>query len=95
MILEIAEMSVKPGSEKEFAEAHAAASETFGQAEGMLSARLTQGVETPTNFVLLVEWADLGAHERYRATDQYAQWRAAIGPHVAGPASVQHTRVVA
>jgi quinol monooxygenase YgiN len=95
MILEIAEMSVKPGSEKEFTEAHATASEAFGPAEGMLSARLTQGVETPTKFVLLVEWADIAAHERYRGTEQYGHWRAAIGPYVAGPAAVQHTRVVA
>jgi quinol monooxygenase YgiN len=95
MVLEIAEMSVKPGSEKEFTEAYAAVSETFGSAEGLLSARLTQGVEVPTNFVLLVEWADLAAHERYRETERYAQWRAAISPHVAAPAAVQHTRVVA
>jgi quinol monooxygenase YgiN len=95
MILEIAEISVKPGSEKEFAEAHAAASEAFGSAEGVLSARLTQGIETPTKFVLLVEWTDIAAHERYRDTEQYAQWRAAIGPYAAGPAAVQHTRVVA
>ena len=95
MILEIVEMSIRPGSEKEFTEAHATAIEAFGPTEGILSARLTQGVETPTNFVLLAEWADLAAHERYRATEQYAKWRAAIGPYVAGPAAVQHTRVVA
>ena len=95
MILEIAELSAKPGSENDLAEAHAAASEAVGPAEGMLSARLTQGVETPTNFVLLVEWTDLAAHERYRGTEQFAKWRAAIGRHVTGPAAVQHTRVVA
>ncbi|MFG1925030.1 putative quinol monooxygenase [Cryptosporangium sp. NPDC048952] len=95
MILEIAEISVKPGSETDFTEAHISASEGFEATEGMLSARVTQGVETPTNFVLLVEWEDVAAHERYRETEHYARWRAAIGPHVAGPAAVQHTRVVA
>jgi quinol monooxygenase YgiN len=95
MILEIAELSAKPGSEKELTEAHAAAIEAFGPSEGLLSARLTQGVETPTNFVLLAEWTDIAAHERYRKTEQFAKWRAAIGPYVAGPAAVQHTRVVA
>ncbi|MEU8614556.1 antibiotic biosynthesis monooxygenase family protein [Actinoplanes sp. NPDC048791] len=95
MILEIAELTAKPGSEKDLAEAHATTMAAIGPAEGMLSARLTQGVETPTNFVLLVEWTDLGAHERFRATEQYAQWRAAIGGYVAGPAAVQHTHVVA
>jgi quinol monooxygenase YgiN len=95
MILEIAELTAKPGSEKDFAEAHATAIAAVGPAEGMLSARLTQGVETPTSFVLLVEWTDLAAHERYRGTEQFAQWRAAIGRYVAGPAAVQHTRVAA
>jgi len=95
MILEIAQMAVKPGSEKEFTEAHVTASEGFESTEGLLSVRLTQGVETPTNFVLLVEWTDVAAHERYRATDHFATWRAAIGPYVAGPAAVQHTHVVA
>jgi quinol monooxygenase YgiN len=95
MILEIAELTAKPGSEKDFAEAHATTIAAIGPAEGMLSARLTQGVETPTNFVLLVEWTDLAAHERYRGTEDFAKWRAAIGRYVAGPAAVQHTRVVA
>jgi quinol monooxygenase YgiN len=95
MVLEIVEMGVKPGSEKEFTEAYAAASKEFGPSEGLLSARLTQGVEKPTNFVLLMEWTDLAAHERYAVTEQYGQWRAAIGRYVTGPAAVQHTHVVA
>jgi heme-degrading monooxygenase HmoA len=95
MILEIVEMGVQPGSEEKFADAYAAASKQFGPAEGLLSARLTQGVENPTNFVLLMEWTDLAAHERYQVTEQYGQWRAAIGRYAAGPATVQHTRVVA
>ncbi len=95
MILEIAEITVKSGSEKEFVEAYAVVSKGFGSAEGMLSARLTQGVETPAKFVLLVEWTDIAAHERYRDTEEYGHWREAIAPHVAGPTAVQHTRVVA
>ena len=95
MILEIAELSAKPGSEKDLAEAHATASAAFGPTDGLLSSRLTQGVETPTNFVIIAEWADIEAHERYRGTEQFAKWRAAIGPYVTGPAAVQHTRVVA
>jgi quinol monooxygenase YgiN len=45
--------------------------------------------------VLLVEWSDIAAHERYRDTEQYARWREVISPYAAGPAAVQHTRVVA
>jgi|tagenome__1003787_1003787.scaffolds.fasta_scaffold18713511_2 quinol monooxygenase YgiN len=95
MIIEIAQITVKPGTEKEFTEAHVTASEGFEATEGVLSVRLTQGVETPANFVLLVEWTDLAAHERYRETEHYARWRKAISPYPAGPAAVQHTHVVA
>ncbi|TDO41219.1 putative quinol monooxygenase [Paractinoplanes brasiliensis] len=95
MILEIAQIFVQPGREKEFTEAHVTAIEAVGPPPGTLSVRLTQGVETPTNFILLAEWTDLAAHERYRETEQFAQWRAAIAPYVAGPAAVQHVHVVA
>ncbi|WP_205752282.1 antibiotic biosynthesis monooxygenase family protein [Cryptosporangium phraense] len=95
MILEIAAITVKPGNEKDFVDAHVTAFAANAPVAEMLSVRVTQGVETPTNFVLLVEWTDLAAHERYRETEDWARWRAAIAPHVAGPAAVQHVEVVA
>jgi heme-degrading monooxygenase HmoA len=95
MILEIATMSITAGSETAFTEAHAGESGGLGQVEGLLSSKLTQGVEDPTQFVLLAEWSDLAAHERFRETEEYLKWRTAIAPFVAGPAEIKHVVVVA
>ena len=52
---------------------------------------MTQGIESPSRFVLLVEWDDVEAHnENFRATDRFAQWRALIGPYFANPPLVEH-----
>ena len=49
---------------------------------------MTQGIESPSRFVLLVEWDSVEAHEQnFRGTDRFTAWRAAIGPHFAAPAA--------
>jgi quinol monooxygenase YgiN len=51
---------------------------------------MTQGVESPSRFVLLVEWDSVEAHERFRASEAFAGWRGPIAPHFAGPPAVEH-----
>lgn len=51
---------------------------------------MARGVETPTRFVLIAEWDSVAAHEEFRASDRFPQWRALIGPHFATPPSVEH-----
>ena len=56
---------------------------------------MTQCIETPTRFVLLVEWDSVEAHEQnFRASDRFAAWRGAIGPFFAQPPHVEHVRDV-
>jgi heme-degrading monooxygenase HmoA len=60
-------------------------------APGCRSMRMTRGVESPSRFVLLVEWDSVEAHERnFRATERFGRWRAGIGPHFARPPQVEH-----
>ena len=55
---------------------------------GCRSVRMTHGIETPTRFVLLVEWDSVEAHEdNFRAPTGSPQWRAAIGPYFAAPSA--------
>ncbi len=57
---------------------------------------MTRGIESPSRFVLLVEWDSVADHENnFRATDRFGQWRAAIGPFFAGPPLVEHFTDVA
>lgn len=90
MVLEVALIDVTPGSELAFAEAYAHAKELVGDTPGCRSMRMTRGVETPTRFVLLVDWDSVEDHQVFRDSDRFPQWRALIGPHFAAPPQVEH-----
>ena len=90
MVLEVALIDVTPGSEQAFAAAYAQAKVLVGDTPGCRSMRMTRGVETPTRFVLLVEWDSVEDHQVFRDSDRFPQWRALIGPHFAAPPQVEH-----
>jgi heme-degrading monooxygenase HmoA len=91
MVLEVALIDVRPGEEDAFAQAYARVRATLAGTPGCRSVRMTRGVESPSRFVLLVEWDSVRAHEEnFRATDRFTTWRAAIGPYFAGPPRVEH-----
>lgn len=90
MVLELALIDVTPGSEPAFAAAYAQAEELVRDTPGCRSMRMTRGVETPTRFVLLVEWDSVEDHQVFRDSDRFPQWRALIGPHFAAPPHVEH-----
>jgi heme-degrading monooxygenase HmoA len=91
MVIEIALIDVLEGREDEFAAAYAKAKPLVETTPGCRSVRMTRGVETPTRFVLLVEWDSVEAHiENFRATDRFTQWRGLIGPYFDGAPRVEH-----
>lgn len=90
MVLEVALIDVTAGSEAAFAADAARGLGLVADTPGHRSHRLTQGVETPTRFVLLVEWDSVEAHQAFRDSDRFPQWRALVGPHFAGPPHVEH-----
>lgn len=91
MVLEVAEITVTPGQEDAFKEAYRTARELVRVSPGLRSMRMTQGVESPGRFVLLIEWDSVEAHEQgFRETDRFPKWREAIGPFFAAPPLVEH-----
>ncbi|MCW2567866.1 MAG: Antibiotic biosynthesis monooxygenase [Mycobacterium sp.] len=91
MVLEVALIDVRPGSEDAFAAAYGKGRELLESTPGCRSVRMTRGVESPSRFVLLVEWDSVEAHDQnFRATDRYTRWRELIGPHFANPPHVEH-----
>lgn len=91
MVLEVAEIKITPGREDAFKEAYRDARELVKASPGLRSIRMTQGVESPDRFVLLIEWDSVEAHERgFRETDRFPKWREAIGPYFAKPPHVEH-----
>ncbi|HEV7898071.1 MAG TPA: antibiotic biosynthesis monooxygenase family protein [Planosporangium sp.] len=91
MVIEIALIDVLEDREDEFAAAYAKAKAVLASTPGCRSVRMTRGVETPTRFVLLVEWDSVDAHiENFRATDRFTEWRGLIGPYFDGAPRVEH-----
>jgi heme-degrading monooxygenase HmoA len=91
MVLEVALINVVPGQEDEFAVAYSKGHEVLASAPGCRSVRMTRGIESPSRFVLLVEWDSVQAHEdNFRATDRFTTWRGLIGGFFAQPPLVEH-----
>jgi heme-degrading monooxygenase HmoA len=93
MILEVARFQILAGHEEQFENAYRSVRRFLMQTDGFLSIRMTRGIESRSRFVLLVEWESVEAHQQnFRNGPQYAQWRAAIGPHFDGAPDVEHYR---
>ena len=90
MVLEVALFDVRPATEAEFAAAYRQVRQVVAGSAGCRSMRMTRGVETPSRFVLLVEWDSVDQHEAFRTSGRFVEWRAAIGSYFAGPPQVEH-----
>ncbi|MDG4826957.1 antibiotic biosynthesis monooxygenase [Asanoa sp. WMMD1127] len=91
MVLEVALIDIKPGEEDAFAAAYGKAHPIVRSTPGFRSIRMTRGIESPSRFVLLVEWDSVEAHlENFRESERFPQWRALIGPYFAAPPVVEH-----
>ena len=76
MILEHAVLDVVPGEEQRFEDAFFRAKAIIASMPGFRSLRLERGVETPSRYLLLVEWDRLEDHtERFRGSPEYQEWR--------------------
>lgn len=90
MVLEVALFDVRPGAEAAFEAAFRQVRHLVADSAGCRGLRMTRGVETPTRFVLLVEWDCIEAHEAFRASAGFGRWRGGIGPYFAKPPEVEH-----
>jgi heme-degrading monooxygenase HmoA len=91
MVLEIALIDITPGQEEDFASAYRTARHLVSDTPGCRSVRMTRGVESPSRFVLLVEWDSVEAHEvNFRGSPSFPEWRRLIGPYFAAAPQVEH-----
>jgi heme-degrading monooxygenase HmoA len=91
MVLEVALLDITPGQEDEFVSAYKEARQLLVDTPGCRSVRMTRGIETPTRFVLLVEWDSVEAHEvNFRQSPSFPEWRRLIGPYFASAPQVEH-----
>ena len=91
MVTEIADFRVLPDSQDTFADAVTEGLKYVSDTPGFRTARLTRSAETPTRFILLIEWDSIEAHTvGFRESENFGRWRAIVGPHFDGAPNVEH-----
>lgn len=76
MIVEHVVLPVRAGLEAEFESQFARAKSIIATMPGFISLTLSRGIESPSNYLLLVEWNTLSDHTiGFRRSDRYQQWR--------------------
>jgi heme-degrading monooxygenase HmoA len=76
MILEMARLCVKPGAARDFEAAFAQAQAIIAAMPGYLSHEVCRCVENADEYLLLVRWTSLAAHEEgFRRSPQYQEWK--------------------
>jgi quinol monooxygenase YgiN len=87
MLLEIAEIEVRPGSEDIFANAmRDTGIPQLAACEGVVSVRFGRGVENPSKFTFNVVWTSMEAHAAAKALESFGKFRAAFGDVTVGGA---------
>lgn len=79
MILEAAPLSVKAGQSDEFEAAFREAQAIISAMPGYLSHELQRCIERDGQYLLLVRWESVLAHEQgFRMSPQYQQWKSLL-----------------
>lgn len=92
MILEVADIYVKPGTQEQFEEAlKRGIDEVISQATGFIGYQVKHGIESPQRYLLMIEWQHLEDHTvKFRSSPAFQAWRAIVGPFFSAPPVVEH-----
>ena len=92
MVLEIAQIDVKPGLEAEFEAGVAKAVPIFRRAQGCNGMELQRSVEKPNRYRLFVRWETLENHTvDFRGSPDFQEWRKLVGHCFERAPEVEHT----
>jgi quinol monooxygenase YgiN len=95
MVLEIAQIDVKPGMEAEFEAGVAKAAPLFRRAKGCSGMVLQRSAEKPQRYRLFVTWATIENHTvDFRGSADFAEWRKLVGHCFASPPEVEHVQEI-
>ena len=92
MILEVADIRIKPGSQAAFDVAIQQGLETvISKAKGFRGHKVQKSIESPDRYLLMIYWDTVENHMvDFRQSPAFQDWRGYIGPHLAGPPAVEH-----
>ena len=93
MVVEIAQIEIKPGLEAEFEAGVKKAVPIFQRAHGCSGMELHRSVEKPQRYRLFVKWETVENHTvDFRGSEDFQAWRKLVGHCFASPPEVEHTR---
>ena len=95
MILEIAQIDVKPGMESEYEAGIRKAIPLFQRAKGCKSLSVQRSIEKPSRYRIIVQWDTLESHTvGFRGSNDFQEFRKLVGHCFAGPPEVEHMQEV-
>lgn len=95
MITEHALLHVIPGREDEFEIAFTEARPILTSMPGCRGVSLSRSIESPSTYLLLVEWERLDDHTiGFRQSDQYQKWRTLLHHFYEPFPLVEHYQIV-
>jgi quinol monooxygenase YgiN len=93
MVVEIAQIEVKPGMEAEFEAGVKKAAPLFQRAKGCSGMELHRSIEKPSRYRLYVQWGTVEDHTvTFRGSEDFQEWRKLVGHCFASPPEVEHTQ---
>ena len=96
VITEQAVLDVQPGREAEFEVAFGTARSIISASAGFVSLRLLRGIESPSRYLLLVEWETLEDHtEGFRKSAGYQEWKRLLHQFYDPFPTVEHFTLIA
>jgi heme-degrading monooxygenase HmoA len=91
MVLELATIDIKHGTNADFEQNLKQAQEVLARAEGYIGHQFQQCIERDNCYILLIQWVSLEAHtEGFRNSDLFKEWRGLIGQFFENPPLVAH-----
>ena len=95
MVLEIAQIDVKPGMEAEFEAGVKNALPIFKRGKGCRGMELQRSHEKPQRYRLFVKWDTVENHTvDFRGSSDFQEWRKLVGHCFAAPPEVEHVKKV-
>jgi heme-degrading monooxygenase HmoA len=91
MVLELATIDIKHGTNAEFEQNLQQAQQVLARAEGYIGHQFQKCIERDNRYILLIQWVSLEAHiEGFRNSELFKEWRGLIGQFFENPPIVEH-----
>jgi heme-degrading monooxygenase HmoA len=90
MVIERSELPIEPDRTRDFEQAFGAVEHQLRGAPGCLGTRLSRGIESPSKYLLLIEWQSVEAHKAFTQAHNFTIFRDSIAPFFAGKPATEH-----